>query len=69
MPLNSNTINLQINLYNTVVNNEKSTQNLNSENRRPLSVAAINLPRQETNILLKKDEDDVYDYTGLNPYY
>lgn len=69
MPRNSNTRNRQRNLDETVGKNEKSTQNLNSENRNPLSVAAINLPRQDTNILLKKDEDDIYDYNGITPYY
>ena len=69
MPRNSNTRNRQRNLDETVGKNEKSTQNLNSENRNPLSVAAINLPRQDTNILLKKDEDDISDYNGITPYY
>jgi hypothetical protein len=68
MPRNSNTRNRQRNLDDTVGNNEISTQYLNSENRRPLSVAAINLPRQESNFILKKDEEDVYDSSGFTAY-
>lgn len=49
---------------------EKSMRRLTNENRQPLTIGNMNLPPQHMpEILLKNDEDDVYDFAGMREHY